>query len=136
MAAPHPRPAEAARRAAAALAELDAWIAELQAAEDANAMFPNTGSVSENLVRGLAADAAGDADWDGLASRYLGCAAMYHASGGAGAHPDWTKPLNELRDDLRFPRIGSARFDSPANFTRIKMNRVHEIFGRLKGAEQ
>jgi hypothetical protein len=139
MGQPFPRPMEVSRQAAAALAEVDAWLAALQAAEDQPTASRLSPDVSGRLARMLAAHtlsgnrpALRDTDWDFLASHYLGCAAMYHAAGGSAAKPDWTDPLREIGRALRFPPPGRVRFDSPAGFDRLKLDRVRDNFEKLR----
>ena len=127
-----PNPVRVRSLADAAVGELDAWLAAVQAAEDRGGSRLPVG-LPRQIVRDLAADAlAGDKlrdhDWDFLASRYLGCAAMYHASGGRAALPEVTTPLTALGDALRFPR----RFDSPAGFGREKLATVRDQFRALR----
>jgi hypothetical protein len=130
MGKPNPNPAAVAKQATAAVAELDAWLAAVQAAEDRGlARLPP--DAAPQLVRTLAGNTR-DSDWDALAASYLGCAAAYHAGGGAAAHPSWAGPLAAIRSDLRFPRIGSERFDSPAGFDGPKLDRLRANFGRLQ----
>lgn len=137
MGRPNPKPADVARQAAATVAELDAWLAAVQSAEDGG--LPRLPpDASAKLVRALAGNALGaertalrDHDWDALAANYLGCAAAHHAAGGSAAHPAWAAPLRDIRADLRFPRVGDDRFDSPAGFDGPKLDRLRTNFGKL-----
>ncbi|MBX9584181.1 MAG: cytochrome c family protein, partial [Gemmataceae bacterium] len=96
---PYPDPATVAVQARTVVAELDRWLAAAQAAEDRG-----LGRLPPDLPRRIAHDlAAGvpsdnpsgltDSDWDFLAPRYLGCAAMAHAAGGRAAAPGWADPV-------------------------------------------
>lgn len=117
-----PNPLRVRSLADAAIGELDGWLAAVQASEDRGGSrlppgFPRV------VLRDLAADSlAGDKlrdhDWDFLASRYLGCAAMYHASGGRAAMPDATTPLTAIGDALRMPKA----------FNRDKLATVRDQF--------
>ena len=139
MAGPHPKPAAVKARAAAAVADLDRWLAAAQLAEDGPpARVPP--DLPAEMVRALAQSAATadgrakDSDWDFLAAHYLGCGAMYHAAGGKTAHPEWAAPLKALGAGLRFPPpIGRTRTDSPAGFGREKLIDAGLNFGRLAG---
>ena len=86
-----PAPAAIKAQAAKALAELDAWLAAMQAAED-RGPGPVPKGAPERLAHALAANALAkdgrlaDHDWDALAANYLGSAAMFHAT--RAADPD------------------------------------------------
>jgi len=135
MAQARPRPKEAEAKAAAALTELDAWLARLQEAEEANLRSPVVGSDLDSLTRGLATDALRqEGDWDSLAMHYLGCAAIYHATGGVNRRPAWTEPLIAIRSELQFPRFPGGRFNSPPGFDQKKRDRVLGDFRRLRDA--
>lgn len=128
-----PNPARVRSLASDVIAELDGWLAAVQAAEDRGLSRLPPGT-PRRVVRDLAAGALDgeklrDHDWDVLASRYLGCAAMYHADGGKASSPDMTAPLTALGDALRFPR----GFNSPAGFGREKLTLVRDQFRRLAG---
>ncbi len=121
MAKRSPAPAKVAELAATAVAEFDAWLAQLQLAE--NGALPRlSADVPRGIANALAVAAVtpdraalADADWDALAARYLGCAAMYHAGGGRTTTPTWTEPLRGLGGRLAFPADAKGqRFDSPA----------------------
>ncbi len=141
MGSPNPRPAAAAAEATKLLAEFDRWLAALQAAEDHTAAARLAPGTSRKLVSDLAAHALDakrerlrDHDWDFLAAHYLGCGAMFHATGGSAMNPDLAGPIHGLDEALRFPpRIGRTRFDSPAGFDRSKIDSVRNSFGRLLG---
>ncbi|HEY1188078.1 MAG TPA: multiheme c-type cytochrome, partial [Gemmata sp.] len=82
-----PRAADVAARALEARAELDRWLAQLQAAED-----KNPGAVADEVPRRIARQLVSgalsadgkltDHDWDALAATYLGTASMFTAAGG------------------------------------------------------
>lgn len=133
MARPNPNSADVEKQAAAALPELDAWLAALQSAEDAgeNFLAPAAG---RRIATALAGHASGATDWDSLAASYLGCAAMFHATGGSAAHPGWAAPLAAIRDGLRFPHPYGGRFDSPAGFDKAKLDQARRHFGQLRDA--
>ncbi|MCS6863522.1 MAG: cytochrome c family protein [Gemmata sp.] len=134
-----PSPATVRQQATKALGELDAWLAELQTAEDGKRQ-PVPSGTTEQLLHALANNAltrsAGgetllaDHDWDALTANYLGCAAMYHARGGR--MPSWQKPLDSLREQLRFPALTSGQWNSPADFTVQKLNTLRENFILLR----
>lgn len=138
-------PGAVAAGAAKLVAKLDAWLAAVQAAEDGAADSRLTRDQGRRLVADLAAFAAAsesatptDHDWDSLAARFLGCAAVHHATGGAAANPAWAGPLDDIRAGLRFP---DPSFDSPAGFDRHKLKSVRGRFdglrigGRVPGGE-
>ncbi|MCI0700819.1 MAG: cytochrome c family protein, partial [Planctomycetia bacterium] len=130
-----------------AIKELDAWLLALQDAGDKNGR-----SVPEytprDIVHALAGNALGhndkketklaDHDWDALAANYLGCAAMYHATGGEAGGNTWGKELKAIRANLRFPLTGKKGewFDSPALFTRDKLNQLTKDFMALRKATE
>lgn len=133
-----PDPKAVAIRAKRAVAELDAWLAELQASEDktttrlpadaprkfAHALSINALSMDRTKLR--------DYDWDALTANYLGTAAMYHASGGKEFVPKWTDPIRGLMADLEYPpRKAGERFDSPAGFGKTKRDLVRDRFREL-----
>ena len=129
-----PAPAAVAQAAKPAVAELDRWLAELQAAEDRG-----PGAVAADapatLAHRLASNALSkdgarlaDHDWDALAANYLGAAAMHHAAGGTPAAGPWHDPLLKVRAGLRFP----AALNSPADLDRTKLDRVRADFDRLR----
>jgi len=130
MAQANPKPAQVEAASAAARAELDAWLADLQAAEDANPRSPNAGTHAADATFFLTMSAGKSEDWDALAAHYLGVAAMFHATGGAKAHPLTKGPLTAIRGDLRFPKS----FNNPAGFDRVKFNRVRGEFQNLLNA--
>lgn len=57
-----------------------------------------------------------DYDWDFVAQRYLGLAAIYHASGGASEIAGWRPPLDRLRKALAFTAAGGGQFNSPPDY--------------------
>ncbi|HUR53342.1 MAG TPA: multiheme c-type cytochrome [Gemmataceae bacterium] len=127
-----PNPVRVRSLADAAIGELDGWLAAVQAAEDRGASRLPVG-MPRQLIRDLAVDSLSgdklrDQDWDFLASRYLGCAAMYHASGGRAALPELTAPLTALGDALRFPR----GVNNPAGFGREKLDIVRDQFRLMR----
>jgi hypothetical protein len=124
-------------QARAAVAELDTFLAELQAAEDRGA-----GAVSADAPRAIANRLAANAlsadgkrladhDWDALAASYLGAAAMYHAAGGR-ADATWEAPLRGVGATLRFPTAKDAAFNSPAGFDRKKLDEIRNSFDVLR----
>lgn len=139
MQKPQPNPKAVAHRAGLAVAELDAWLASLQAAEDKAATPRVPADVTRKFAHALARNALSpdrstpaDHDWDALAANYLGAAAMYHAAGGQGAVPKWSEPLRGLAKELRFPTPkGGGRFDNPAGFGKIERDRVRDRFNEL-----
>lgn len=147
-----PAPRKAREEAAAAVAELDAWLVAVQQAQD-RGLKPLPPGTAERMARALAGNALAkgkdgapvlaDHDWDALAANYLGCAAMFHAKwaeGPAGPGPAWGRPLWALRDELRFPVIATRpvrpaeRFNSPAGLTGKKLLDVRDKFEALRGA--
>ncbi len=129
-----PQPAEVAKRAKAAVSELDRWLAEMQAAEDGGG-GPDANAPAK-IANLLAANALADDrkrladhDWDALAANYLGAAAMYHASGGrSGTGALWREPLLGIEKELRFP-VG---FNGPAKFGRLKLDPIRDSFESLR----
>jgi len=134
-----PDPRVIAHRAKRAVAELDAWLAALQAAEDKTPTTRLPTGTPRKFAHALAANALSpdrmklaDSDWDALAANYLGVAAMYHASGGKSAVPTWTDPIRGLMTELEFPkRKPGERFDSPAGFGKTARDRVRDRFRDL-----
>jgi hypothetical protein len=131
-----PNPTAVAAKAAKAVAELDAWLAALQAAEDrGERMKPDT---ARKIAHGLAKGALNcdrtklaDHDWDALAASYLGCDAMHHPTDS----PDWSAPLRGLRDELRFP-AAKAGVGVPAGFGRKERDRARDHFRELFDATE
>jgi hypothetical protein len=135
---PYPDPTAVAAKARAVVADLDRWLAAVQAAEDRG-----LGGLPPDLPRRIARDLAAGAvaeggnglpgtDWDFLAPRYLGCAAMAHAAGGRAAAPGWAEPVAGLAGLLRFPPpTGGTRFDGPAGLDRRKLDLVRDRFGDI-----
>jgi hypothetical protein len=147
-----PAPRKVREEAAAAIAELDAWLVAMQQAQD-RGLKPLPPGTAEKLAHALAANALAkgkdgkpvlaDHDWDALAANYLGCAAMFHAKWAenpAGPEPAWGRPLWALRDELQFPVIGTKsgkaaeRFNSPADLTQKKLFDLRDKFEALRGA--
>ena len=126
MAGANPSAREAAKQAAAALTELDAWLARMQAAEDRTSGSGVSEDQTARLMRDLTHDAltASNRDWDSQAMRYLGCAASYHAAGGAFARPGWSEPIRDLNRML----------GSPAAFKRMEPGRLDRAFRQLHDA--
>ena len=125
-----------AKLAANVVTELDAWLAKLQAVEDAGLSAPPadlprkiTHALTESILssdrKGLA-----DRDWDALAAHHLGVVAMYHASGGKKAVPVWAEPVRELAELLNFP----AGYVSPKDFDDAKREKVRQRFAALYDA--
>jgi hypothetical protein len=139
MQKPRPDPKAVATRAKRAVAELDAWLAALQAAEDKPKQARLAADVPRKITHALAGNALSsdgkrlaDYDWDAISANFLGCASMYHASGGKVAVPKWTAPIQRLMTDLEFPRWDhGARFDSPAKFGMKSRENVREQFREL-----
>lgn len=135
---PDSKPADVRAAAAAAVEELDGWLAALQAAEDRGCerMAPQ---VPADLVRALAADALSpdrrqlrDSDWDFLAAHALGCSAVVHAAGGPDAVPALGPSIRELNELLRFPPpTGGRSIRSPSKFGESERRRVAELFRTL-----
>ena len=145
-----PARTEVVAAATKALAELDGWLAAMQAADDNRAALkPVPKGTAERLAHALAKNAIADKkpndakadsrlkdhDWDALAANYLGCAAMYHATGGAAGNK-WGGELDAVRQGLRFrPRAGEGgRPDSPTDFDANKLKRLLTNFGSLRDA--
>lgn len=108
------KPADVVPLAAAARAELDAWLAAMQQSEEANprSSEASTQTVDATFFFAMVGGAVNAKDWDTLAAYYLGAAAMHHASGGHKAHPLTRKPLGEIRLGLKFPE----GFNNPKGF--------------------
>ncbi len=127
MAKRSPAAATVAGLAADAVAEFDAWLAQLQAAEDGGLprLPPDVPRRVANALASAAVTpdraALADADWDALAARYLGCAAMYHAGGGRATTPGWAAPVRGLAGRLAFPADAKGvRSDSPAGLGEVR----------------
>lgn len=122
-------------QSAAALKELDAWLAAMQAAED-RAKEPVAGGTPRVIANRLAKNALApdgklrDHDWDALAQNYLGIAAMGYAAGGAGG---WSADLKGVADNLLFPKFSrDVLFNSPADLQRAKLLAVRAKFEILR----
>jgi hypothetical protein len=134
MEKPIPIPKTIASQAKKAVAELDIWLADLQAADDFKRELRLPADAPRQFVQELTRNALtpdrlklANHDWDALNANYLGCAAMYHAAGGRQALPDWTAPLSELRATLKF----SLGFNSPTGFGMTERERVRKQFVEL-----
>jgi hypothetical protein len=155
----HP-PAKDARAAAEkAAAELDKLLLALQNLEDvtprplpkaaserlallvANSLASN--AISKNAKGDDGKPLLADHDWDALASDYLGCAAMFHATREADRSvvPPWGGKVEALRDNLRFPAAKpdpgatkKPRFNSPVDLTRDKLKLLRDNFLDLRDA--
>jgi hypothetical protein len=58
-----------------------------------------------------------DYSWDGMAQRYLGLAATYHAENDLNvAMPELRPMIMGLGRQVHFPRLDSMIYDSPATF--------------------
>ena len=143
MAKRSPGAAKVAGLAADAVAEFDAWLAQLQAAEDSG--LPRLAAdVPRQVVNALAAAAVtrdraalADSDWDALAARYLGCAAMYHAGGGRATTPAWAAPVRRLAGRLAFPADArGARFNSPAGLGEARGDILRDFHTLLDATAQ
>jgi hypothetical protein len=147
-----PAPGKVRERAAAAVAELDAWLAAMQRAQD-RGLKPLPPRTAEKLAHALASNALAkgpggepvlaDHDWDALAANYLGCAAMFHAKWAenpAGPEPAWGRKLWALRDELEFPALVNTsgkrvgRFNSPAGLTQKRLTDLRNTFESLRDA--
>ncbi|HEY2910910.1 MAG TPA: hypothetical protein VGI99_11730, partial [Gemmataceae bacterium] len=126
MAGANPSAREAAKRAAEALKELDTWLARMQAIEERTSVAGANEEQAAKLIRDLTkyALAASNRDWDSQAMRYLGCAASYHAAGGAVARPGWSEPIRDLNRML----------GTPTDFRRIEPGRLDRAFRQLHDA--
>jgi hypothetical protein len=88
-----------AAQARKAVAELDTWLADMQAVEDRGGRVD--AGLPRKLVHSLAAQAPIDLDWDALAANYFGCRAMLQAS----PNSAWIGPIESLDRDLILPRM-------------------------------
>jgi hypothetical protein len=144
-----PAAADVAKDARAAVAELDRWLAELQAADDSGAnLKPVRAGLAAELAIVLANNAFTDPkaakgatrlkdhDWDALAANYLGCAAMFHAQGGTAGGNNWFAELDDVRKGLRFPpRTAREPLPtSPIDYDGTKINKLREQFELLRDA--
>lgn len=135
-----PDPAAVRDQTRKARAELDRWLAALQAVDDRNARVP--ADAPRRLARALASDALADGqlkdhDWDFLSVHYLGAAAMYHAAGGAAGDADWRPSVLSLAKLLKFPpptRRDQDRYDSPAGFGPADREKAKDLFRSLADA--
>jgi len=137
------KPAEVRSLAAAAVAELDAWLVDLQNADDARGkpVAPGTAKRIAHALANNALSADGkllaDHDWDALASNYLGAAAMAHASGGADK-VNWAGLL-EIRGLLAFDKIEGAalkgeKINSPWKYDTNRIDTLRKRFTDLRTA--
>src|SRR5262245_29117592 len=112
-----------------AVEELDAWLVALQTAGDSKP--PSIArDTPRKIAHALASNALtpdgtklADHDWDALAANYLGCAAMYHATGGAAGN-SWGKELKDLHGTLQFPPPGKGAWADSPILTRNKLNQI------------
>lgn len=132
-------PGKVKELATAAVAELDAWLIELQNADDARGK-PVAAGTAKRIAHELASNALSadgkllaDHDWDALASNYLGAAAMAHATGGADK-VTWGAPLFEIRGLLAFDKAAGARFDSPWKHHSERIGTLRQRFTDLRAA--
>lgn len=138
MAERAPRPEAVRKAATAAVAELDGWLAALQAAEDAGGERTTPGAGAD-LLRALAASALADdrrslrdTDWDFLAAHTLGCSAVVHASGGPDGLPALGRPVQGLIELLRFPPPAHGRsLRSPKTIDSDDREQVRDLFRAL-----
>ncbi len=128
-----PDPASVARQARLAAAELDDWLARLQAAEDGPPSALPRADTARRFLLELAGNALtedgkalADPDWDALAANYLGCDAMSRASGPLGI-----APLDRARAALKVPVAGRQRFDKIVGFGTAEREEVRKSFGSL-----
>jgi hypothetical protein len=129
-----PGPKMVREKAAAAVKQLGAWLANLQAAEE------RPRRLAPGLPRKMAGALADSAlapgrgalrthDWDDLATHALGCGAMLHAAGGAEAVPRLARPTRGLFEALRFPApVRGKRPRSPAGVDGEKLRRAYQQF--------
>jgi hypothetical protein len=142
METPKPKPELVQAKAAAAVAQLDAWLAALQASEERLRTVRLALDLPGKLTRALADNVLTPDrrflrthDWDFLASAVLGCGAMSHAVGVAEPEPGMDAPIQGLFDLLHFPPpIHGKRIRSPAGFDRDRLQRVQQHFGNLSSA--
>lgn len=130
-----------AAQAALARDQLDAWLVAMQNAEDDRSKIkPVSAGLARKLAHQLAENALAsdgaklkDHDWDALTSNYLGCAAMFHATGGSAGN-NWLPQLEAVRAGLRFPPPEKgARFNSPA-LTFDRLDTLRKNFTLLRDA--
>ncbi len=136
-----PAAAAVAKESADAVKALDAWLAAMQAAEDDKSRPQLAPQLAAELATAIAGDvftdpAKGgrvkDHDWDALAARYLGCAAVLHATGGTAG---WKPELEAVRDGLAFPKLQKGpRLDSPAGYDQPRLNELRGLFEKLRDA--
>jgi hypothetical protein len=137
---PNPKPGLVRSKAAAAVGQLDAWLASLQAAEYRCARLAP--DLPRRLTHALADSALTpdrrslrQYDWDYLAAHALGAGAMVHAAGGTAAAPEAAAEVGRVFDLLRFPPpVRGKRRRSPAGVERDKLRQVEEHFRKLSGA--
>jgi hypothetical protein len=130
----NPNPEAIAAQSKKAICELDAWLAELQAADDNCYDLHLQGNAPRQFAHKLAENALSqdrtklaDHDWDALKVSYLGCAAMYHADRESEDVRKWSLPLTRLNSMLNFPQ----GFNSPAGFGVKDRDVVREQFLEL-----
>lgn len=144
-----PDPAEVAKEAKAAVAELDQWLAAMQDADDRADPKPVRPDLAADLARALARNAFTDPkaakgstrlkdhDWDAMAANYLGCAAMFHATGGSAGNA-WFKELDDVRQSLRFPVKtdpgAGPQPASPIGYDRARIDILRGQFELLRDA--
>jgi hypothetical protein len=125
-----------AAQAARAVAELDAWLVALQAAEERGGRV--SADAPRKFAHALAANALtedraklADHDWDALAANYLGCAAMHWGTRG----PAWAAPVRGLESELKIASVLKITgFKSPIGFGRKGRDRVRDLFRDLYDA--
>jgi hypothetical protein len=143
-----PPVAVVAAEARAALDELNTVLVAMQNADDKTVKPPRVrpelpGEIAHALAGNVFTDPNApsdklrlkDHDWDALAVNYLGCAAMFHATGGS-ANNKWFAELRDVGASLQFkaPPGQLGRSTGPGVFDKNKLDLLREQFGRLRGA--
>jgi hypothetical protein len=136
-----PKPELVCAKAAAAVAQLDAWLADLYSFEERLSPVRLAPDLPGKMTRALAGNALTsdrralrEHDWDFLAAHALGCGAMTHSTGDTGPEPGMDAQVQGLFDLLRFPPpLGGKQVRSPVGLDRDKLRRLQQHFGNLSG---
>jgi hypothetical protein len=110
------------------LKELDSWLARLQQSAERDALeHPLPPKLLNSRFQAIAKDALSDngsqfknLDWDGVNQHYLGLESVYRSLNKDQRPPGWAAPLNELRQQLKFPRgYNSPRDTKPSEILKL-----------------
>ena len=90
-----------AAQSAKALAQLDAWLASMQRAEDSGKLEPLAKQVPGRIVCLLAVGVRSCNDRESFSAAYHGSAAAFRAGGGRERLPEWAEAIRGLEGQLK-----------------------------------